>query len=129
MQQMYLLGRKYYIKRKELIVFYTNANNIHAFKILLSNTNSVWSLLNNNCNNSAKANFMKANYYNVLYWNNSLNAEKLWKTIIRIWSFGTQCIKGVNDLLIDLLNDLLFKNNHLHFRWSLRKFIYKIFKE
>ena len=37
MQEMYLLDRKYYIKTKELIVFDTNANNIHAFKILLSN--------------------------------------------------------------------------------------------
>ena len=72
---------------------------------------------------------MKANYYNVLYWNNSLNAEKLWKTIIRIWPFGTQCVKGVNDLLIDLLNDLLINNNHLHLRWSLTEFNYKIFKE
>ena len=38
MQRMYLLGRKYYIKRNELIVLYTNASNIHAFKKLLSNT-------------------------------------------------------------------------------------------
>ena len=34
MQRMYLLGRKYYIKRNELIVLYTNASNIHAFNIL-----------------------------------------------------------------------------------------------
>ena len=66
------------------------------------------------CNNSAKVNFMKGNYYNVLY------AEKLSNTIIRKRSFGTQCVKGVNDLLIDLLNDLLIKNNHLHLRTEYR---------
>ena len=59
---MYLLGRKYYIKWKELIIFYTNANNTHILRV----PSALW--LNNYFpgNNNAKANFMTANYYNVL---------------------------------------------------------------